>query len=31
MPPTIRLAAPDDAEQVQAVYAPYCHTPISLC
>jgi L-amino acid N-acyltransferase YncA len=30
MPPTIRLATPDDAEQVLAVYAPYCHTPISF-
>jgi phosphinothricin acetyltransferase len=30
MPPTIRLASPDDAEQVQAIYAPYCHTPISF-
>jgi phosphinothricin acetyltransferase len=30
MPPVIRLATPDDAEQVQAVYAPYCHTPISF-
>ena len=30
MPPTIRLAMPDDAEQVQAIYAPYCHTPISF-
>src|SRR5258708_36425126 len=30
MPPTIRLATPDDAEQVQAIYAPYCHTPISF-
>jgi phosphinothricin acetyltransferase len=30
MPPTIRLATPDDAEPVQAVYAPYCHTPISF-
>ncbi|HVS34840.1 MAG TPA: arsinothricin resistance N-acetyltransferase ArsN1 family B [Gemmataceae bacterium] len=30
MPPTIRLAVLDDAEQVQAVYAPYCHTPISF-
>jgi phosphinothricin acetyltransferase len=30
MPPTIRLAIPDDAEQVQAIYAPYCHTPISF-
>jgi L-amino acid N-acyltransferase YncA len=27
---TIRLATPDDAEQVQAVYAPYCQTPISF-
>jgi phosphinothricin acetyltransferase len=30
MPPTIRLATVADAEQVQAVYAPYCHTPISF-
>jgi phosphinothricin acetyltransferase len=30
MPPTIRLATPDDAEQVQAIYAPYCSTPISF-
>jgi phosphinothricin acetyltransferase len=30
MPPTLRLATPDDAEQVQAIYAPYCHTPISF-
>jgi phosphinothricin acetyltransferase len=30
MPPTIRLATPDDAEQVQAIYAPYCYTPISF-
>jgi hypothetical protein len=30
MPPTIRLATTDDAEQVQAIYAPYCHTPISF-
>jgi phosphinothricin acetyltransferase len=30
MPPTIRLATPDDAEQVRALYAPYCHTPISF-
>src|SRR5262245_56612730 len=30
MPPSIRLATPDDAEQVQAIYAPYCHTPISF-
>jgi len=26
----IRLATPGDAEQVQAIYAPYCHTPISF-
>jgi L-amino acid N-acyltransferase YncA len=30
MPPTIRLAALDDAEQIQAIYAPYCRTPISF-
>lgn len=30
MPPTIRLATPDDADQVHAVYAPYCLTPISF-
>jgi phosphinothricin acetyltransferase len=30
MPTMIHLATPDDAEQVQAVYAPYCHTPISF-
>jgi len=30
MPPTIRLATLDDADQVQAIYAPYCHTPISF-
>jgi phosphinothricin acetyltransferase len=30
MPPTIRLAVPDDAEQIQAIYAPYCFTPISF-
>ena len=30
MPPAIRLATLDDAEQVQAIYAPYCHTPISF-
>jgi L-amino acid N-acyltransferase YncA len=28
--PTIRLATLDDAEQVQAIYAPYCLTPISF-
>jgi phosphinothricin acetyltransferase len=30
MPPTIRLATLADAEQVQAIYAPYCLTPISF-
>lgn len=30
MPPTIHLATVDDAEQVQAIYAPYCSTPISF-
>jgi phosphinothricin acetyltransferase len=30
MATTIRLATPDDAEQVQAIYAPYCFTPISF-
>ena len=30
MPITIRLAKRDDAEQVQAIYAPYCFTPISF-
>jgi phosphinothricin acetyltransferase len=30
MPTTIRLAAPNDAEQVQAIYAPFCSTPISF-
>lgn len=30
MPPTIRLATLDDAEEVQAIYAPYCYTPISF-
>jgi L-amino acid N-acyltransferase YncA len=30
MPPTIRLATPQDAAQVHAVYAPYCFTPISF-
>lgn len=30
MPPTIRLATLDDAAAVQAIYAPYCHTPISF-
>ncbi len=24
MPPTIRLATPDDAEAVRAIYAPFC-------
>jgi L-amino acid N-acyltransferase YncA len=30
MPPSLRLATPNDAEQVLAVYAPYCYTPISF-
>jgi L-amino acid N-acyltransferase YncA len=30
MQPTIRLATLNDAEQVQAIYAPYCDTPISF-
>ncbi len=30
MPPIIRLAKPDDAERVRAIYAPYCFTPISF-
>jgi L-amino acid N-acyltransferase YncA len=30
MQPTIRLATPEDAEQVRAIYAPYCYTPISF-
>ncbi len=30
MSPTIRLATPDDAAQVQAIYSPYCLTPISF-
>jgi phosphinothricin acetyltransferase len=30
MPTTIRLATSVDAEQIQAIYAPYCHTPISF-
>jgi phosphinothricin acetyltransferase len=30
MSPTIRLATPGDADPVRAVYAPYCHTPISF-
>ncbi len=30
MPPTIRLATPADAAEVQAIYAPYCDTPISF-
>lgn len=30
MPPVIRLATLDDAEQVREVYAPYCATPISF-
>ncbi len=30
MPLTIRLATSDDVEQIQAIYAPYCLTPISF-
>lgn len=30
MPPTLRLAILDDAEQIRAIYAPYCLTPISF-
>lgn len=30
MPPRIRLATPDDAEQVLAIYSPYCQTPTSF-
>ena len=30
MPMSIRLARLDDAAQVQAIYAPYCFTPISF-
>jgi L-amino acid N-acyltransferase YncA len=30
MTPTIRLATLDDAKEVQAIYAPYCDTPISF-
>jgi phosphinothricin acetyltransferase len=30
MPLTLRLATPEDAEQVQAIYAPYIATPISF-
>src|ERR1700692_933548 len=30
MPMTIRLANPDDAQHIQAIYAPYCFTPISF-
>jgi phosphinothricin acetyltransferase len=30
MPPRLRIANLDDAEQVQAIYAPYCLTPISF-
>jgi phosphinothricin acetyltransferase len=30
MPPTIRLATTEDARHVQAIYAPYCQTPISF-
>jgi phosphinothricin acetyltransferase len=30
MPPAIRLATPGDAGPILAIYAPYCHTPISF-
>jgi phosphinothricin acetyltransferase len=30
MPPTIRLAGAPDAGPVLAIYAPFCHTPISF-
>lgn len=30
MSPTIRLATLEDAAQIQAIYAPYCRTPISF-
>jgi phosphinothricin acetyltransferase len=30
MQPIIRLATPEDAEQIQAIYAPYCDTPVSF-
>jgi len=30
MPHSIRLATAADAEQMQAIYAPYCFTPISF-
>lgn len=30
MPAVFRLATPDDAEQIRAVYAPYCHTHVSF-
>jgi phosphinothricin acetyltransferase len=30
MLPTIRLAAAEDAGQVQAIYGPFCHTPVSF-
>jgi L-amino acid N-acyltransferase YncA len=30
MPMIIRLANPKDAHQIQAIYAPYCFTPISF-
>ena len=30
MAPQIRLAQIDDASQLQAIYAPYCDTPISF-
>jgi phosphinothricin acetyltransferase len=30
MQPIIRLATVDDAEQVRAIYAPYCDSPVSF-
>jgi phosphinothricin acetyltransferase len=30
MPAQFRLATPNDAPQVQSIYAPYCQTPISF-
>jgi L-amino acid N-acyltransferase YncA len=30
MAPTIRLAREDDAEQILAIYGPFCYTPVSF-
>lgn len=30
MPPVLRLARPDDAAAVRAIYAPFCDTPVSF-